>query len=610
MRALLPIVLLITTLPLFAQVGGREPVTPEVINVDYPGRDRPDREPGTGADRGGRDNSRGSNGSQNNSVSPSSKFSPTTVQALAGVYGVYATMLGYSYSQAGSNISIESSIPISVFENEVKDKNAPGLGFIGEKSLNEAKGILGAENSPGAKAESDKLDTILRRNEQNRNEKFQEIIAAERNFINGDNNQKDAVQIDNQIDQAFSNLYTRGSANIRNETEFNSTLVYAKAHMTIAKRLLNPSTNFQKKFGKDKAYELARELIEVSIATTEFAQGFRSGAERAVVDTVNGVVTISRFAFNGVKNPRTAFNQILDVWEQINFQGVIEGISYAIDSSYDTMMYGTPYMQGEFFGLLSVNIFSTILPMQLSPVLNRLSSSLGTNSIVTSVVQMHQQVAYLGRGAIAKLFNIYGRVTGSKGAASAISAARAAGLTTRSQLENFGLFLNKAMRNQVGAVGSIEQLIQDYSVYFKFWDKNFIVDDVLSADTLNAQWVSRGAQAPFQAGTLVPRVTSTAAPSGLVRVHTNSNKAGRWVCFADEIRGKSPKEIQNYLNLPDVPTHVSTYSGKTGDSFQISRVGQNSYGTNQGGTQLQVIKDVTESDFVNTRPIGPIYDGK
>jgi hypothetical protein len=605
------------SLATFAQTAGGS-IEPRAIdvNVPYSGRDHePKGEPGgrDAGDRGSRNSGSSSSGDlAQNSSTNSVTASPATIQFISDIYATYANMAGYSYSQSLNNQSIESHIPIEVLENEVKKADGPGLGYLGHQAAAGAAGVLRAENTSGAKEYAGRLDKVIEKDQTNLSQRTKEAISEEEQFYRGDKSQRDVVQAESNIDSAFDSIVRQGRGNrFASLTELDSAYVYTKSHLSMAKRLLNSKTRIHKGFGKERAYEIASELIQVALNTTQFAQGFRNGAEGAAVETFNGIVTISRFTFNGIRNPKQAFNQIMDVWEGLNAAAFVDTVSFMIDSSFDVMRFGTPYMQGEYFGMISVNVMIGLLPSHMVPIISRLAPNLSSNNLIGTITRMQQLTGHLGRGVVGRIYNLYAKAGGSKGAPALVAKAQALGLKTQAQLEAMGLFLNKTLTNQLGSVGDLNNLINDYSSYFRNWSSGFIIDDVLSADKLNATLVTQGRQLSYQPGSVVLRITAREKTRGLVRVHGLNNKTGRWVTFADEIKGMTPDEIKDYLNLPESPTHVSNYNTKPGEQFTISRVGQNGYGTVNGGTQLQPTRaDLGPQDFTETMPIGPIYDGR
>lgn len=588
-----------------------EPVEPRGIDIEVPflAGTREPREPRGPEGRGGGGSGSGPDLRVGPSRNATTVISATTIQAISDAYSTYVTMEGYSYSQSFNTQSIEALAPINVFENESNKEH--GLGYLGHHAAANVSGSLSGVNTPESKQYASRLSKITEKDRETIKKRQQEVFREEANFINGTQNQKNLVQVEKQIDDVFRTVLFQGrNPRFANLEELDSSYVYSKAHISMAKRLLNPKSRIHKELGSDKSNEIANDLIEIALSTSHFALGFRNGVEGAIVDTVNGALAISRFTFNGVRNPQQAFNQIMKVWEALNARAFIDTVSYMIDSSFDVLMYGTPYMQGEFLGLLSTNLLMGLLPGHMVPVISRLTPSLRNNNLMSQLIRMNKLTGHLGRGAAGKIFNIYGRVAGSKEAVNLVALAQSLGLKSQAQLESMGLFLNRAIKNQIGSVGDISELIKSYSGYFRNWSPSFIVNDVLSADALNAALAAQGRQISFQAGTAVVRVTARDKVVGLVRVHTQTNKTGRWVTFARELKGKTPQEIKEILNLPEVPTHVSTYNGVAGEQFTISRVGLNDYGSVEGATQLQVTRsNLNAEDFFGTRPIGEIYDG-
>ena len=97
---------------------------------------------------------------------------------------------------------------------------------------------------------------------------------------------------------------------------------------------------------------------------------------------------------------------------------------------------------------------------------------------------------------------------------------------------------------------------------------------------------------------------SLAEDAEFVRVFTfgKTEPAGRWMMKADDIKGLTPKQIQQKYALPNLPTHISDVNIPKGTGIRSGKVGAN-YGSNGGNTQYELLERL-EDAFSNTRSIG------
>ena len=126
----------------------------------------------------------------------------------------------------------------------------------------------------------------------------------------------------------------------------------------------------------------------------------------------------------------------------------------------------------------------------------------------------------------------------------------------------------------------------------------------ISAEEANAPFVAKGWNPPYDSSSQV-RTFTTTNEIGFVRVSIAENPQGAFLVRADEIAGMTPKQIQQHLALPKVPTQISDVVVPTGTEMQVGRVAaQPSFGvTNKGGTQYQLLNPIPSSSFGTPRPI-------
>jgi filamentous hemagglutinin len=121
----------------------------------------------------------------------------------------------------------------------------------------------------------------------------------------------------------------------------------------------------------------------------------------------------------------------------------------------------------------------------------------------------------------------------------------------------------------------------------------------------NARWVAKGWEKPYLNGSRV-RSFETGAEMQFVRVHGVGNRPGAFVVRAKEIAGMSPKQIQQHLALPKIPTHISDVVVPAGTRMNMGRVApQPKFGvTKTQGIQYELLDEIPGSSFQNTRPLG------
>lgn len=125
----------------------------------------------------------------------------------------------------------------------------------------------------------------------------------------------------------------------------------------------------------------------------------------------------------------------------------------------------------------------------------------------------------------------------------------------------------------------------------------------IGVDEANAPFIADGWNPPYS-GTSV-RTFTTESEIAFVRVSTPEFPTGRFLVRADEIAGMSPQQIQQYLALPRVPTHISEVTVPAGTPMQMGRIApQPDYaGAPGGGLQYQLRSLIDKDNFGMQRPI-------
>lgn len=124
------------------------------------------------------------------------------------------------------------------------------------------------------------------------------------------------------------------------------------------------------------------------------------------------------------------------------------------------------------------------------------------------------------------------------------------------------------------------------------------INQYQSAESVNNWWEARGYKSPYKEKTVVQNITLT-EDTKFVRVYdgVNSNLEGGWVMRAEDIKGLTPKEIQDKFALEYEPIFIGEVELKAGDTIRLGEVGPN-FGFDGGGIQIdlqqQWIGDFTE----------------
>lgn len=126
----------------------------------------------------------------------------------------------------------------------------------------------------------------------------------------------------------------------------------------------------------------------------------------------------------------------------------------------------------------------------------------------------------------------------------------------------------------------------------------------ISAEDANAPFVAKGWSPPYDTDSQV-RTFTTTADVVFVRVSTTENPQGAFLVRADEIKGMTANQTQQYLALPKVPTQVAEVIVPAGTKMQVGIVAaQPDFGVaSKGGVQYQLINSIPSSSFGSPRPI-------
>jgi hypothetical protein len=136
------------------------------------------------------------------------------------------------------------------------------------------------------------------------------------------------------------------------------------------------------------------------------------------------------------------------------------------------------------------------------------------------------------------------------------------------------------------------------------------IDNIGSADTVNASARLKGYDDPLIAGTNVVDVTATQS-THFVRVFSEGSKseqAGSWVMRADDVAGLTPSQIASKYSLPQIPDMITEVTIPAGTKMQVSVANNILKGTNGGGGgvqfQLQIpTRDLPPEWFTNPRQL-------
>jgi filamentous hemagglutinin len=89
------------------------------------------------------------------------------------------------------------------------------------------------------------------------------------------------------------------------------------------------------------------------------------------------------------------------------------------------------------------------------------------------------------------------------------------------------------------------------------------------------------------------------------RVYTEgvTSPRGGFLLSADDIKGLTPKQIQDKFDLPNLPTHVVDVTPRAGTTIRTGTVAPGNFGGSGGGRQYLLKTPVSGKSFVNPRPL-------
>ena len=123
-----------------------------------------------------------------------------------------------------------------------------------------------------------------------------------------------------------------------------------------------------------------------------------------------------------------------------------------------------------------------------------------------------------------------------------------------------------------------------------------------SAEEVNNWWKQKGYDhPPYKPGTIVKEIELTTQKK-FVRVYDGnvSGKYGGWVMNAKDIKGLSPKQIQNKYSLPQEPKYICDVDLPKGTKIRTGVASKvNDWGTG-GGLQYD-LKGKQVGEFTNER---------
>ena len=119
---------------------------------------------------------------------------------------------------------------------------------------------------------------------------------------------------------------------------------------------------------------------------------------------------------------------------------------------------------------------------------------------------------------------------------------------------------------------------------------------------VNQQLTKQGYRAPYAKNAPVVEAT-LAKDTGFVRVFTQgkTQPSGKWIMKTEDIKGLTPKQIQQKYALPNLPTHIVNAQIPKGTKLRAGKVGAN-YGSQGGNVQYELLQRVPDA-FSNARPL-------
>jgi len=114
---------------------------------------------------------------------------------------------------------------------------------------------------------------------------------------------------------------------------------------------------------------------------------------------------------------------------------------------------------------------------------------------------------------------------------------------------------------------------------------------------------------PYKPGTMVNERISTTIESDYVRVWTEGQgkATGNWIVKKSEVQGLTPEQIKDALGLKDVPTRVADVHVPGGFKLREGIIAEvPEWGSKGGKIQTEVLDDVFDDMFINSREIGEV----
>ena len=593
-----------------AQERGNGPVRPDTINVEGRMAERapksPEKgEPGgasrDGGNRGGGGVSSGTRPASSGVLSPeeeaifSKYFSNGKVD-----YSIYSKFPGYTYSRIGMNHKIESHIMIDVcaiVESNEKDQGG-GLGETGRDALAQISGEMRGSANPTEKALGNKIYDLVMRDYNADKTRFDN----HQKFISG--NSPEMQEINRTIQEAQKAIQSKLGrygrfSNFENYSELESAAFYTNFNISMSVVFASPYSRASRGYDRTLAKEISKEFLKAANEAIDFIKGYGHGSQKILVDTFNGVKEVIAYPFYAMKNPSEALESMIAMVENLSPSLLAAAITEQMELKYSQLNSGNAYVEGQAAGEIVANIMLGFLPIGTG-ISNQFFNAAKSSSLARTITSMSRSLKHLGAKNAKEVAQLFSRVKGPFTGESLLAAARKMGLKSKKELESFGLFSDRVLRNQAGNISySPESVFADFSRYFKSFPNGYELVDVLNADELNKIAIGKGMQPPYLGGTMVPVVKITSKETFL-RFHAKGHPAGKWVIKESEVAGMSAKEIKDYLNLPEAPTHVSKIDLNPGESVKISKVGKNDFGLGEGATQVEILRDVDSSEFYGT----------
>ena len=156
------------------------------------------------------------------------------------------------------------------------------------------------------------------------------------------------------------------------------------------------------------------------------------------------------------------------------------------------------------------------------------------------------------------------------------------------------------------AAGGTQQDVMNFGGNIKVTKNQNSVTKIHTAEDINQiMKETMGYEAPYKPNTIVTEFELTTNKT-FVRVYNkiNSRQQGGWIMDMDEIKGLSPKEIQNKFALPYEPVYICDVYLESGVKLRYGEVNP-LFGFDGGGMQYDLLlNEKNVGNFVNERLIG------